>query len=92
MEGCEMAVRLQPRARANEIVGERGGVIVVRVTAPPVDGRANDALCRLIAKRAGIGVRRVSVLRGAGGREKVLSVEGIGVEELRMALGLSAKD
>jgi len=39
-------VRLQPRARANEIVGERDDVIVVRVTAPPVDGRANEALCR----------------------------------------------
>jgi len=92
MEGCEIAVRLQPRARANEIVGERDGVIVVRVTAPPVDGRANEALCRLIAKRTGIGVQRVSVLRGAGTREKVVRVEGIGVEELRTALGLSVQD
>ncbi|HME04066.1 MAG TPA: DUF167 domain-containing protein, partial [Solirubrobacteraceae bacterium] len=44
MEGCDIVVRLQPRARTNEIVGERGGVLLVRVTAPPVDGRANDAL------------------------------------------------
>ena len=64
-------------ARANEIVGERDGVLVVRVTAPPVDGRANDALCRLIAKRARVGVRRVSVVRGAGAREKVVRVQGI---------------
>jgi hypothetical protein len=92
MEGCQIAVRLQPRARANEIVGEREGVVVVRVTAPPLDGRANEALCRLIAKRAGIGVRRVSVLRGAGAREKVVGVEGIGVGELRARLGLSAED
>ncbi len=92
MEGCQIAVRLQPRARANEIVGEREGVVVVRVTAPPLDGRANEALCRLIAKRAGIGVRRVSVLRGARAREKVVGVEGIGVEELRARLGLSAED
>jgi uncharacterized protein (TIGR00251 family) len=90
MDGCEIAVRLQPRARANEIVGEREGSIVVRVTAPPLDGRANEALCRLIAKRAGIGVRRVSVLRGAGSREKVVGVEGIGVKDLRTALGLSS--
>jgi uncharacterized protein len=92
MDGCEIAVRLQPRARANEIVGERGGAIVVRVTAPPLDGRANEALCRLIAKRAGIGVRRVSILRGAGSREKVVGVEGIGVKDLRSALGLSVQD
>jgi uncharacterized protein YggU (UPF0235/DUF167 family) len=82
-------VRLTPRAGANEVVGERGGALLVRVTAPPVDGRANDALCRLIAKRAHVGVRSVSVVRGAGAREKVVRVEGVGLAELRAALGLS---
>jgi uncharacterized protein (TIGR00251 family) len=91
MDGCEIAVRLQPRARANEIVGERDGVLVVRVTAPPVDGRANEALCRLIAKRARVGVRSVSVVRGAGAREKLVRVEGIGAVRLRTALGLSSE-
>jgi uncharacterized protein len=86
IDGCEIAVRLQPRARANEIVGERDGVLVVRVTAPPVEGRANEALCRLIAKRARVGVRRVSVVRGAGAREKIVRVEGIDARELRKAL------
>ncbi len=81
-------MRLQPRARANAIVGERDGVVVVRVTAPPLDGRANDALCRLIAKRARVGVQRVSIVRGAGAREKVVRVEGIGAGELRRALEL----
>jgi uncharacterized protein (TIGR00251 family) len=92
MAGCEIAVRLQPRARANEIVGERAGVVLVRVTAPPVDGRANDALCRLIAKRARVGVRSVSVLRGAGAREKLVRVEGIGLAALRIALGVASED
>jgi hypothetical protein len=90
MDRCEIAVRLQPRARANEIVGERDGVLVVRVTAPPVDGRANEALCRLIAKRARVGVRSVSVVRGAGAREKLVRVEGIGAVQLRTALGMSS--
>ena len=81
-------MRLQPRARANAIVGEREGVVVVRVTAPPLDGRANEALCRLIAKRAHVGVQRVSIVRGAGAREKVVRVEGMGAAELRRALGL----
>lgn len=89
MDGCEIRVRLAPRARANQIVGERDGVVLVRVTAPPVDGRANDALCRLIAKRAHVGVRSVSVLRGAGAREKLLRVEGIALSDLRTALGLA---
>jgi len=92
MDACEIAVRVQARARANEIVGERDGVLVVRVTAPPVDGRANDALCRLIAKRARVGVRRVSVVRGAGAREKVVRVLAIDPEELHKALARPVTD
>jgi uncharacterized protein (TIGR00251 family) len=83
---CQIAVRLQPRARTTEILGERGGVLVVRVSAPPVEGRANDALCRLIAKQAGVGVRRVSILRGAGAREKVVRIEGVDPEQLSAPL------
>jgi len=82
-------VRLQPRARAAEIVGEREGRVIVRVTAPPIDGRANEALCRLIAKRARVGVRSVTVVRGAGAREKLVRVEGIDCAALRRALGLA---
>jgi uncharacterized protein (TIGR00251 family) len=86
VEHCEITVRLQPRARENAIVGERNGVLVVRVTAPPVDGRANDALCRLIAKRARVAAGRVAVVRGASSREKLVRVDGIGCERLRAAL------
>ena len=87
MDSAEVPVRLVPHARANEISGERNGVLLVRVTAPPVDGRANAALCRLIAKRARVGMRSVSVVRGASSREKVVRVEGISSDDLRAALG-----
>jgi uncharacterized protein len=86
MESCEITVRLTPRAGREGITGEHGGVVLVRVTAPPVDGRANEALCRLIAKRAGVGVRSVTVIRGERSREKLVRVEGIGAEDLRRAL------
>jgi uncharacterized protein (TIGR00251 family) len=85
-DAAEIAVRLQPRARVDEIVGERDGVIVIRVSAPPVQGRANEALCRLIAKRARVGARRVSVVRGTGSRVKVVRVEGMDAASLRAAL------
>jgi len=91
-ESCEIVVRLQPRARTNEIVGERGGVVLVRVSAPPVDGRANEALRRLIAKRARVGMRRVSIVRGASAREKVVRVEGLDGSRLRAALGVAPLD
>ena len=61
---------------------------MIRVTAPPVDGRANDALCRLVAKAAGVAPSRVRVIRGHTARDKVLEVEGVEARELRAALGL----
>jgi uncharacterized protein YggU (UPF0235/DUF167 family) len=74
---AQIRVRLTPRAAREQISAGDGGSYLVRVTAPPVDGRANDALCRLIARRAGVAPSRVTLLRGAKGREKVLAVDGI---------------
>ena len=84
----ELSVRLQPRAKRNEVVGERAGAVLIRVTAPPVDGKANDALCRLIAKAAGVPPSQVSVIRGHTSRDKVVRVEGVEIDALRGALGL----
>jgi len=83
---ADLTVRLQPRAHRDEVVGERDGVVVIRVTAPPVDGKANAALCRLIAKRAGVAPSRVEIVRGHTAREKVIRVEGLDAEALRAAL------
>jgi uncharacterized protein len=58
----------------------------VRVTAPPVDGRANDALRRLIARRAGVAPSRVTLVRGEKSRDKTLSVEGVDPATLRARL------
>lgn len=83
---AELAVRLQPRARANEIVGERDGKLLARVTAPALQGRANDALRRLIARRARVGIERVQIVRGASSRDKLVRVRGVSATELRRAL------
>jgi uncharacterized protein len=74
---ARIAVRLQPRARKDEIVGARGAALVVRVTAPPLEGRANRALCRLIAHRLGVAPSRVKVIRGEHARDKLLAVDGL---------------
>jgi uncharacterized protein YggU (UPF0235/DUF167 family) len=91
MESCEITVRLIPRARADTIDGERNGALLVRVTAAPVDGRANAALCRLLARSLGIGVRSVSIVRGASSREKVVRVDGVSEAELRRTLMPNAR-
>jgi len=79
-------VRLQPRASANAIAGERDGALVVRVTAAPVAGRANEALRALIAKRARVAKGRVEIVRGSSSRDKVVRVAGMSERELRAAL------
>jgi uncharacterized protein len=82
-------VRVQPRARRNEIAGERDGALLVRVTAPPVEGKANDAVRKLLAKRLGLPASRVSVARGGASRDKLVEVDGMDTETLRRELGLA---
>ena len=87
-EAAELRVRAQPRASANEIAGVRDGTLLVRVTAPPEGGKANDAVRKLIARRLRVGVTRVAVVRGHGSRDKVLRVEGVSAEALKAVFGL----
>ena len=82
----DIAIRLQPRAKRAEVVGERGGAIVIRVTAPPVDGKANAALCAFVAKAAGVPVSQVAVVRGQTSRDKIIRVNDATAEQLRAAL------
>jgi uncharacterized protein len=72
-----IAVRVQPRARSDALVGLRNDVLVVRVTAPPLDGRANDAVCRLLADVLGVRRSRVTIVRGERARDKTVAIEGI---------------
>jgi uncharacterized protein len=81
-------VRVQPRARRDEITGQRGGALVVRVTAPPVEGKANEAVRKLLAKQLGIAPGKVAIVRGEGARDKLIEVEGLEPAELRRALGV----
>jgi uncharacterized protein (TIGR00251 family) len=86
----DVTVRLKPRAKRNALVGERDGVLHVSVAAAPVDGKANAALCKLIAKRAGVARGQVSVVRGERSREKVVRIEGVTVHELHRAFEQTA--
>jgi uncharacterized protein len=86
----QLRVRVIPRAARDEITGERDGVLLMRVRAPPVDGKANAAVCRVVARALGVAPSRVEVERGAGAREKTLRIEGVDEAAARRALGLAA--
>lgn len=89
---ARVAIRLSPRASSNRIVGWRdsadgsGPALAVRVTAPPVDGKANAALVRLLAKRLGLARSRVRIVRGETGREKLVEVDGLDEAGIRERL------
>lgn len=76
------SVRLQPRSSKNEIGGAQNGSLRVWVTAPPVEGSANDALVRLLAEYLGVPRRDVTIIAGAASRNKTVEVSGVGAERV----------
>jgi hypothetical protein len=77
-----LAVKVQPRAAADAIVGPLGGELRVRVTAPPVDAAANAALVRFLADQFGCARRQVELVRGHASRHKVLRLRGVPAEAI----------
>jgi uncharacterized protein len=72
-----LKIRVQPGASRNEVAGQRDGVVIVRVTAPPVEGKANQAACKLLAQMCDIPPSRVEIVRGQVRRDKVVRLVGL---------------
>ena len=88
-KSVKISVRLQPKASREELrVWDEGGVLRVRVKEAPVDGAANAALVRLVAKYLGISRRAISIIHGATGRNKILKVEGLSARQIKNRLYL----
>jgi uncharacterized protein len=84
-----LRVSLRPGARRDAIVGVRDGRLVVAVSALPTEGRANDALRKLLAREAGVAPGRVSIVRGLTAREKTVAFEGVRSAWLAARFGIS---
>jgi uncharacterized protein (TIGR00251 family) len=89
-DGVLLSVKLQPRASADEIGEPLGGELRIKVTAPPVDAAANEALIRLLADSLDCGRNRVELVRGRTSRHKLVRLRGFTAEEVRRKLGASA--
>lgn len=76
-----LAVHVQPGARSNTVLGEHGGALKIAVAAPPVDGKANDAVGAFVADAFGLPRRSVAVVAGHQSRRKVLTLEGLTLKE-----------
>jgi uncharacterized protein (TIGR00251 family) len=81
-DGVLLAVRLQPRASVDEICGPAGDELRIRVTAPPVDSAANEALISFLAELLDCGRNRVELVRGRTARHKLIKLHGFTVAEV----------
>jgi uncharacterized protein (TIGR00251 family) len=81
-DGTLLAVKLQPRASANEIGEPLGDELRIKVTAPPVDSAANEALVRLLADTLGCSRSQVELIRGHASRRKVIKLHGLPAGEV----------
>jgi uncharacterized protein len=84
--GLHLAVKVQPRASKNEIGEALGAELKVKVTAPPVDAAANEALVRFLAEVLGCPRGAVQLVRGHTARHKVLFLRGLDAEEVAKKL------
>jgi uncharacterized protein (TIGR00251 family) len=90
-DGILLTVRVQPRASRNALVVESDGRIRVALTAPPVEGAANEALRAFLAEAFGVPRASVCVVRGDKSREKVVSVTGISEQAIKAVLQQATK-
>ena len=84
-----LKIHLLPRASRDEICGLQGDAIKVKVTAPPIEGKANMALQKFIAKKLHLASSQVEIMAGQRSREKILRISGVTQEDVEKALGIS---
>jgi len=87
-----LRVKVQPKASRDAILGEQDGRIRIALTAPPVDGAANEALVRFLASVLAIGRRQITIQSGERGREKTLRLADTPVGAIASTLGISHGD
>jgi hypothetical protein len=81
-DGVQLAIRAQPGARKNAVLGEHAGALKVAVTAPPEGGRANEAILELLRDWLGVKRSQLELLSGATNRNKTVLIRGVTVEQL----------
>ena len=85
-DGAIVSLHIQPRASKNEIIGEQGEALKVRLTSPPVEGAANKLCCEFVAKLCGVAKSDVSICSGEKSRQKRLLILGVTTEIVQLAL------
>ena len=88
-DGVLLSVKLQPRASTNEIGDVLGNELRIKVTAPPVDAAANEALVKLLAQQLDCPRNRVELVRGHTSRHKIVKLYGLSPDDVARRLGIA---
>lgn len=88
-DALTIAIHAQPGAKREAVVGEHGDRLKIALNTPPIEGRANQALLKFLAKTLGLPRASISLLSGETSREKRVRVEGLGAEDLLARLGMN---
>lgn len=86
--GAQFALRVQPRASRNAIVGTMGDAVKLAITAPPVDGKANHAVVEYLSDLFRVPKSSIVIVSGETGRNKLIAVRGMRAEQVLKALNL----
>jgi uncharacterized protein (TIGR00251 family) len=87
-DGVTFEVKIHPRARKNAITGELGDSLKLSLTAPPVEGRANEACINFLANLLKVPRSSVTIASGQNSRRKVIRVSGLSADEVQKRLGI----
>jgi len=83
----DIKVRVVPRSSRNQIIGVDDGIFKIKLTAPPVDGKANKALIEFLAGRLGLARGKVEIISGERSRQKSVRIHGVTLEDVNALLG-----
>lgn len=89
-EGVFFQIKVLPRSSRSEVAGIHGEALKIKITAPPLDGKANEEVVRFLAKRLGVRTAQVAIAGGEHSHIKTIAVSGLTVQQVRERLGIEA--
>ena len=88
--GVQFKIKVLPRSSKNQLCGLQGEALKIKLTAPPVDGAANEACLRFLAEQLGVPMGRLRIISGQTNQHKLIRVEGLNREQVLTKLDCSS--
>ena len=80
---CRLKLRIVPNGKRNEVTGEHGDAVKIKIAAPAIEGKANEALLEFLAEKLGLHRRNLTLIAGEKSRDKLIEIAGLDATEAR---------